>query len=128
MSTQHDRIGGPLHIMAAMQDRGRWVRVAASMDDDPDTRENAIWSKKPAFVDAVTIVGGDTCSDRAARLLAQRPWTVPILGTTKLRRLEKKLGVGRRRTDKQRSPRHRGRALQHHSASRPLSAAPAGEG
>ena len=51
-----------------------------------------------------------------AWLLAQKPWIVPIPGTTKLHRLEENIGAAARRTDARRSPRHRARRLQDHGA------------
>ena len=35
----------------------------------------------------------DTCPDRAVWLLAQKPWIVPIPGTTKLHRLDENIGA-----------------------------------
>ena len=43
-----------------------------------------------------------------AWLLAQKPWIVPIPGTTKLHRLEENIARGRRRADAGRPPRDRG--------------------
>ena len=51
-----------------------------------------------------------------AWLLAQKPWIVPIPGTTKLHRLQENVGGGRRRTHRGRSPRHRERRLPDHGA------------
>ena len=55
-----------------------------------------------------------------AWLLAQKPWIVPIPGTTKLHRLEENIAARRRRADGRRSQRHRTRALAGHGAGRPL--------
>ena len=51
-----------------------------------------------------------------AWLLAQKPWIVPIPGTTKLHRLEENLGRSRSGADPQRSARDRKRGLQDHRA------------
>ena len=51
-----------------------------------------------------------------AWLLAQKPWIVPIPGTTKLHRLEENIGAVGSRTDARRSPRHRYRRLKDHGA------------
>ena len=51
-----------------------------------------------------------------AWLLAQKPWIVPIPGTTKLHRLDENIGAARRRTDGRRSPRDRDRRLKDHGA------------
>ena len=56
-----------------------------------------------------------------AWLLAQKPWIVPIPGTTKLHRLEENIGARRRRTHARRSPRDRHRRLEDHGARGPLS-------
>ena len=47
-----------------------------------------------------------------AWLLAQKPWIVPIPGTTKLHRLEENLGAADDRADVRRSARHRRRAAK----------------
>ena len=53
-----------------------------------------------------------------AWLLAQKPWIVPIPGTTKLHRLEENIGARGHRTDARRSPRDRQRRLADHGAGR----------
>ena len=55
-----------------------------------------------------------------AWLLAQKPWIVPIPGTTKLHRLEENIGAADRRTHARRPPRDRDRRLQDHGARGPL--------
>ena len=55
-----------------------------------------------------------------AWLLAQKPWIVPIPGTTKLHRLEENLGAADR-ADGRRPPRDRERPRESHGAGRPLS-------
>ena len=47
-----------------------------------------------------------------AWLLAQKPWIVPIPGTTKLHRLEENIAAAERRADCRRSPRDRGGAAR----------------
>ena len=59
-----------------------------------------------------------------AWLLAQKPWIVPIPGTTKLHRLEENLGAASRRADRRRSARDRTRGLADHGAGRALPRAP----
>ena len=56
-----------------------------------------------------------------AWLLAQKPWIVPIPGTTKLQRLEENIGAADARADARRSPRDRGRRRADHGAGRALS-------
>ena len=56
-----------------------------------------------------------------AWLLAQKPWIVPIPGTTKLHRLEENIGGASRRTHGRRFEEHRDRSCQGHRAGRPLS-------
>ena len=51
-----------------------------------------------------------------AWLLAQKPWIVPIPGTTKLHRLDENIGAVVSRTHAGRSARHRCRRLQDHGA------------
>ncbi len=51
-----------------------------------------------------------------AWLLAQKPWIVPIPGTTKLTRLDENIGCGRGRTDGRRPARNRHRRLENHGA------------
>ena len=51
-----------------------------------------------------------------AWLLAQKPWIVPIPGTTKLHRLEENIGAVDGRTDARRSARDRYRRLEDHGA------------
>ena len=58
-----------------------------------------------------------------AWLLAQKPWIVPIPGTTKLHRLEENIGAARR-TDARRSPRNRERRLKNHGARGSVSRTP----
>ncbi len=55
-----------------------------------------------------------------AWLLAQKPWIVPIPGTTKLHRLEENIGAVCSRTHAGRSPRDRQRRLEDHGARRPV--------
>ena len=75
-----------------------------------------------AFVDLVRTIGerkGATPAQVAlAWVLAQKPWIVPIPGTTKLHRLEENLGGRRRRADGRRPARDRRRAPG--GAGRPL--------
>jgi aryl-alcohol dehydrogenase-like predicted oxidoreductase len=58
-----------------------------------------------------------------AWLLAQKPWIVPIPGTTKLHRLEEHRS-GRHRADARRSSRDRRRRLQDHGARGPVPRTP----
>ena len=51
-----------------------------------------------------------------AWLLAQKPWIVPIPGTTKLHRLDENIGAVSSRTYARRSAKHRCRRLQDHGA------------
>ena len=55
-----------------------------------------------------------------AWLLAQKPWIVPIPGTTKLHRLEENIGAAAVELYARRSPRHRPRRLQDHGARGPV--------
>ena len=55
-----------------------------------------------------------------AWLLAQKPWIVPIPGTTKLHRLEENIGAAALRADAGRSPRNRERSDEGHRAGRPV--------
>ncbi len=55
-----------------------------------------------------------------AWLLAQKPWIVPIPGTTKLHRLEENIGAATRRAHGRRPPRHRRRRRQDHGARSPV--------
>ena len=61
-----------------------------------------------------------------AWLLAQKPWIVPIPGTTKLHRLEENIGGASIELTARRSARDRRRSFQDHGAGRPLSCSPAG--
>ena len=56
-----------------------------------------------------------------AWLLAQKPWIVPIPGTTKLHRLDENIGAAVGRTDAGRSARNRQRGFKDDSAGRSLS-------
>ena len=56
-----------------------------------------------------------------AWLLAQKPWIVPIPGTTKLHRLEENIGAAAVELTPGRSPRDRCRRLKDHGARGPLS-------
>ena len=61
-------------------------------------------------------------------ILAQKPWMVPIPGTTKLHRLDEKPRCSCTRTDARRSARHRQRRFQDNSAGSSLSRATAATG
>ena len=56
-----------------------------------------------------------------AWLLVQKPWVVPIPGTTKLHRLEENIGAAERRTDCQRSRGNRACGVRNHGQGRALS-------
>ena len=55
-----------------------------------------------------------------AWLLAQKPWIVPIPGTTKLDRLDENIGAAAIELTRRRSSAHRGRRCADHRAGRPL--------
>ena len=60
--------------------------------------------KNQALVDLLKRIAGEKKATPAqialAWLLAQKPWIVPIPGTTKLHRLEENLGCGGHRADR----------------------------
>ena len=60
-----------------------------------------------------------------AWILAQKPWMVPIPGTTKLHRLEENLGAAGHRTDTRRSPPDRQRHFKDSGAGGAISGEPA---
>ena len=64
---------------------------------------------------------GDAGQIALAWVLAQKPWIVPIPGTTKLHRLEENIGAARGRADARRPARDRCRRLEDHGARRSLS-------
>ncbi len=59
-----------------------------------------------------------------AWLLAQKPWIVPIPGTTKLNRLEENIGAVSVRADARRSARHRRCCVEDQGGRRPVSRTP----
>ena len=77
-----------------------------------------------AFVDRMAAIANRKKATPAqvalAWLLAQKPWIVPIPGTTKLHRLEENIGAAIRRAHARRSPRDRPRRVAGDRARRPV--------
>ena len=87
---------------------------------------------QPGLVDVFTGIASSKQATPAqialAWLLAQKPWIVPIPGTTKLHRLEENIGAVNLGAFRAGSRHHRGGPCRHRGEGRPLSAAPAGAG